>query len=143
MGDVTPLPLQWREMRDDDRNYVLSSWLRSYAEAPEFRSLQRPVYFALYEPLVKQLMARSTIAIAWTETLPESVLGWVAIEGVHTLHYACTKRRFRKVGIARWMLGEMRDLPVVYTHMPTLAATRLIGSAWTYDPMARFEKKAA
>lgn len=140
---TTLLDLQWREMREDDRNYVLSSWLCSYAEAPEFRRLARGVYFKLYEPVVKDLLARSTVAIAWTPELPDSILGWLAVEGDDLVHYWLTKPRFRKLGVARWMIRDLAELPAVFTHSPTPVASRLIGPAWTYDPMRRFEKRAA
>lgn len=137
------LDLQWREMRDEDRNYVLSSWLRSYAEGPEFRSIARGVYFELYEPVVKRLLERSTVAIAWDPALPHTVLGYLVVEGDSVIHYVCVKRRFRRCGIGRWMTRDLAKLPATFTHAATLAASRLCGSEWTYDPMRRFEKKAA
>jgi GNAT superfamily N-acetyltransferase len=136
------LDLQWREMRDEDRNYVLSSWLRSYADSSEFRHLARGVYFALYEPVVKQLLKRSTVAVAYTADLPDSILGWLAVEG-DIVHYALVKPRWRKLGIGRWMTQDLKDMPAVYTHAPTLAGSRLVGDAWTYQPMRRFEKKVS
>lgn len=135
------LPLRWRPMREEDRNYILSSWLRSYAEAPEFRSIARGVYFALYEDVVKRLLERSTVAIAWTPELADSILGWLAVEGPDTVHYFLVKPRWRGLGIARWMTGELAELPATFTHTPTPVASRLIGPAWKHDPMRRFEQK--
>lgn len=140
------LDLQWREFRRDDEqeyNYVLSSWLRSYGECPEFRSMARGVYFALYEPVVKRLLERSTVAVAWTCDLPHTVLGWLAVEGDDVVHYICTKRRFRRCGIGRWMTRDLASVPATFTHAPTLAGSRLVGPEWRYDPMRRFERKAA
>lgn len=152
---MTALALELRGLREDDeheRNYVLSSWLLSYAETSrkrrtrdtqggEFQGLTRDAYFALYEPVVKRLIERSTIAIAWTESLPDSVLGWMAVEG-DTLHYVLVKPRWRKLGIASWMLRDLRPMPAMYTHMAP-AAERLLGESWSFEPMRRFEKRAA
>jgi GNAT superfamily N-acetyltransferase len=144
---MTSLDLQWREFRPEDPteyNYVLSSWLRSYAESgDEFRQVPRATYFAVYEPVVKQLLDRSTVAIAWDSELPGTVLGYLVLEGEDLLHYFHTKRRFRRMGVGRWMLRELAELPAAYTHQPSFAATKLIGSAWTYAPERRFGKKAA
>lgn len=137
-----PLELRWREMRDEDRNYVLSSWLRSYAKGPEFKGIASGVYFALYEPAVRAMLERSTVAIAWTPELPDTVVGWLAVEGEDVVHYFLTKPRFRRCGVGRWMTKDLIELPAVFTHAPTLAASRLIGNAWTLDPMRRFERKA-
>lgn len=137
------LDLQWREMRDDDRNYVLSSWLRSYADGSEFRHLSRGVYFALYEPVVKRLLERSTVAIAFDPSMPDVVLGYLVVEGDSLVHYVLVKPRWRKLGIGRWMTRDLADMPATFTHSPTPAGSRLVGSAWSYDPMRRFERKAA
>ena len=148
-------------MRDDDRAYVISSWLNSYAEVGrrqrvvdraskdvldeggEFRGTQRSVYFALYEPIVKQLLARSTVAVATLPENPDVVLGWMAIED-DVLHYLLVKPRWRKLGIAKWLLGQLGDINAVFTHRPApTVASRLIPASWSFDPMRRFERKAA
>jgi GNAT superfamily N-acetyltransferase len=132
-----------RCMRDEDRNYVLSSWLRSYAEGPEFRNVPRSVYFGLYEPLVKQLLARSTIAVATLPDAEDVVLGWMAVED-DALHYVLVKPRWRKLGIARWLLGQISATGAVYTHAPPLReGGTLIPSAWVYDPRRRFGERQA
>jgi GNAT superfamily N-acetyltransferase len=132
-----------RAMREDDRNYVLSSWLRSYAESGEFRGVTRSVYFALYEPLVKQLLARSTVAVATLPDAPDVVLGWMAIES-DCLHYLLVKPRWRKLGIGRWLLQQIGEVDAVYTHaFPRGAGEKLVPASWSYDPMRRFERKAA
>jgi GNAT superfamily N-acetyltransferase len=127
-------------MREEDRNYVLSSWLRSYAESREFRHVPRPVYFRLYEPAVKAMLERSTVVIA---TMPESadvVLGWLATEG-EVLHYMLVKPRWRRLGIAGHLLEGMSGLALEFTHeFPTFMH---VPPSWRYDPAKRFEMKEA
>ncbi len=142
---MTELALEWRPMREEDRNYVLSSWLRSYIDSrpSEFRQTPRGVYFALYEPIVKRLMERSTVAIASTPDLPDTVLGFLVVEGASVVHYVHTKQRFRKCGIGRWMTRDLAAFPAVFTHEPSATASRLCGPEWVFDGMRRFEKRAA
>lgn len=148
-------------MRDDDRAYVISSWLNSYAEVGrrprrvdpktkevqdeggEFRGTARGAYFAIYEPIVKQLLARSTVAVATLPEEPDVVLGWMAIED-DVLHYLLVKPRWRRLGIARWLLGQLGDINAVYTHRPAPSVgARLIPASWSFDQMRRFERRAA
>lgn len=140
------LDLQWRPVNEADpteRNFVVSSWLRSYARAEEFRHVALDVYFAIYQPLVQSMLARSTVAIAHTPELPGSILGWMAVED-DVLHYALVKHRFRGLGIASWMLREMRPMRIVYTHQPVrLATRRLVGESWIYDPRRRLAERRA
>lgn len=140
---ASELGLELRPMREEDYNYVLSSWLRSYAQSPEFRSTPRCVYFALYEPIVKDLVARSTIAVATMPEAPGVVLGWLAVEG-EVLHYVLTKPRWRRLGIAEYLLADLTGLPATYTHaFPLGASQRLVPPIWTYDASRRFQRTAA
>lgn len=140
---MNDLGLQWRPMREEDRNYILSAWLRSYAEGPEFCRLFRGTFFALYQPIVEDLLARSTVAVAYFPDLPDTVAGFLVVEGDSVLHYIHTRRRFRREGIGRWMTKDMARVHATYTHQPSAIALRLCGPDWTYDPMRRFERRAA
>lgn len=131
-----------REMVADDRNYVLSSWLRSYSEGPEFRSIARPVYFALYEPVVQRLISRSYVYVACLPDARDVVLGWAAIEK-DALHYVLVKPRWRGNGIMRKLLADTAELPLTFTHIPPSRLESLIPPTWKFDPMRRFERKAA
>lgn len=149
-----------RPMVDADQHFVLSSWLTSYAEESrrsrrpaepgdpisrfraEFRSLERQVFFALYDPVVKRLMDRSTILIACLPDAQDVILGWAAFEG-DTLHYVFTKPRWRGLRIMRRLLSGTEALPLTFTHVPPMRLERFIPPAWTYDSMKRFPKKEA
>lgn len=158
---MTELALTWRAFRPDDvteRNYVISSWLKSYAdtsrrrwqrlpdgtidEGGEFQGMRLNVYYALYAPHVPRLLEQSTIAVCCTPELPDdAIVGWMALEdGV--LHYVHTKKHFRRMGVAKWMLDGVRDASLTYTHQFAHSARALIGARWSYDPMRRFEKRA-
>lgn len=147
-------------MEPGDLHYVLSSWLKSYAELArrrrvfdrekrvevdpggEFQGLARSHFFPLYEPVVQRLVARSTIAIATLPDVADSVLGWMAIEG-DVLHYVHVKPRWRKLGLARWLLGQLDGMPVTYTHTAKPDLLAKVPASWSYDGMRRFERKAA
>lgn len=159
---MTELNLEWRPFRPDDRherNHVLASWSQSYSETArrrwqrqpngdvddggEFHGMRLNVYYALYVPIVESLLARSTVVIATRPDLPpDTVIGWMAVEdGV--LHFVHTKKIWRQKGVAKWMLEGVRDVPLTYTHQFAYPARSLIGPSWRYEPMRRFEKKAA
>lgn len=109
-------------MRDSDRGLVISSWLKSFSgrsqEARDYGGPDRRVFSHDYVPIVLHLMSRSTILMACLDESPDVVLGWMAWEG-ETLHYVATKQRWRGLGVAKWMLRDFVDMPVVYTHRTT------------------------
>jgi len=157
---MTELSLEWRPFRPDDeseRSYVFASWIQSYGVTArrrfqrlpdgevdfggEFQGMRLNVYYEIYDPVVRALLERSTIVVATTPEEPDIILGWMALEdGV--LHYVHTKKRFRRFGVAKWMLDGVRDAPIVFTHQFAYPVRSLIGPKWNYDPMGRFEKKS-
>lgn len=129
------LPLQWRDLRPDERVYVLSSWIKSYAsnseDSADYHRRGVPDFGGDYAPVVRNLVARSRIIVACPVDDPSLMVGWMAIEGADTLHYLVTKPRYRRTGVAKWMVTELDGLPVIYTH-ETRKAAQLVGPKWTY-----------
>jgi len=122
-------------MEPDDRNFVLSSWLRSYAD--QQRGIARRAFFKLYESVVVNLVGRSTVIIAGLDDVPGSILGWTAIDSDdRTLHYVFVKPRWRKLGVAKSLLKDAARIDVMYTHEPPSWAK--VPASWSFEPMARF-----
>lgn len=150
---MTTLALELREMREDDRHYVLSSWLRSYAAKgwdvrqhytsresmndPEDAGLRlatnaaRLNFYDDYAPIVRSLLRRSRVLIASPDVKTDIVAGWMAWEG-NILHYFVTKPGFRRLKVATWMLQDFSQMPVVYTHRTTDLMLLGVPSAWEY-----------
>lgn len=136
------LEVTFRAMRTTDEHFVLSSWLRSYADSHEarcfFQGDLRPVFFAVYEPLVKAMLARSTVTVACLPENHDVVAGWLCAEN-DTLHYVLAKPKFRGMAVAKRLLDGMEELPVSYSHITQPAKKRLrFPSNWRYAPEKRF-----
>lgn len=132
-----------RELNRSDENecnLVLAGWLRTYVgERPG--GIERSVFFQLCAPVVRALIASSTVVVA---TLPEAhdvVLGWVAFDG-DVLHYVVVKPRWQRLGVASFLLRDFMGLPITYTHRTQDGMKLPVPSAWTYAPMARFQEAA-
>jgi GNAT superfamily N-acetyltransferase len=130
---MTQVPVTLREMVDADRNYVLSSWIRSYAgksrEARDYTD--RGAFARDYSPVVQALVARSRVLIAALTEEPDIIVGWAAVEG-ETLHYVLVKPRWRQLGVARWLLADFAALPVAYTHTTSDSMRCPVPETWTY-----------
>lgn len=128
-----PIELELRPMRESDRNYILSSWLRSYAgkglDARDYAEHSR--FYLDYAPVVRALCERSQVIVACMPDASDVVIGWMAIEG-DALHYVCVKPRWRRLGVARWMLQDYARSPAVFTHRTTDAMRCRIPAAWEY-----------
>lgn len=131
-------------MRADDRNYILSSWTRSYAgrarEAREYATLD--AFYEDYGPIVSALLDRSRVLVAALKEDPDIIVGWLAIED-ETLHYALVKPRWRKLGVARWMLSELAEVPLSYSHVTSDALRCPIPAAWAFRRFRIWPRRAA
>ena len=147
-----PEPPTLRGLNDadpDDRNHVTFNWLRSYVEATGIRDrpamtrhgLEYSVFFELYRPIVRAITARSTVMFAAVPDVPTAFYGWAAFEG-DLLHYVYVKPRWRRLGIASWLLRDFLKLPVTYTHRTRDGMRLPVPEAWTYAPMRRFAEAA-
>lgn len=127
--------LQLRPMRPSDEHLVLSSWLRSYAaksvDALDYTGRAFGLFSTDYAPVVRALMARSSVVVACLREEPDSVVGWMAIED-DAVHYVLVKPRWRRLGVARWMLSGIALLPLVFTHRTTDATKCPIPEGWIY-----------
>lgn len=147
--DIVLRPLNERDA--NECHLVLGTWLDSYARSnlaldscPKCqwgikdvtrRMFPFAVFHRLYGPVVNDAFARSTIVIASSPEVTDSVLGWMATEG-NTIHYVFVKPRWRRIGVARKLLAGAESVPVSYSHEPPRWAK--LPASWRYAPEARF-----
>lgn len=128
-------PMKLRPMLETDRALVINSWVRSFSErsheARDYVGEAMGLFGHDYTRVVISLLERSKVAIACLEDNPDAAVGWMCWEG-DTLHYVLTKRRWRRLGVARWMLQDFASMPVVYTHRTREAAQCPIPRGWAY-----------
>ena len=90
---------------EDDRSFILSSWLKSYRGSEFAQRLPADVYWSRYGHVgvVEDSFMRSRV---WVATLHEErtwIYGWAAVEG-DLLHYVFVRREDRKAGIGRALM---------------------------------------
>lgn len=140
--------LELRTMTADDRPYVISSWLRSFAwEGREAKAYApRPirgtpwhpprVFFEDYAPVVQNLITRSTVIVAGLRGIADSIVGWFALEGT-TLHYLLVKPKFRRLGVAKWLIGDAALQPLTFTHLVRDIEPTTDGDGRSVPPLIR------
>lgn len=140
--------LEWRSERPEDRHFVLSSWMRSFEKGgDEARCYaDRRRYFEDHQPVVKDILARSSVLVACLPDASDVVVGWMCVEA-ETLHYIQVKPRFRRSGVASWMLEQFRNVALSYSHRTRdfgrFAMTFLPpGAPWTYRPLRKYSERA-
>lgn len=132
-----PISLRIRPMEPGDRNFILSSWLRSYigknvAQGKDGYADVRAYFYEDYAPVIRDLVERSTILVACLEDEPSSIVAWLAAEGDDIIHYVLVKPRWRRLGVAKWLLQDLASVRAHFTHVTADARKCQIPEAWTY-----------
>ena len=122
-------------MRESDRAFVLHSWVTSYAarsrDARDYEGAAFSLFSTDYAHIVRDLVSRSNVLVACLKDAPDTVIGWMAIEN-DALHYVLVKPRWRRMGVARWLLAALAGIPLVVTHRTSLSAKCPVPKEWIY-----------
>ena len=117
-----------RPFAREDRPFTIKTWLRSYeGSAPHSRECRgqyltevnpqlgaqvRDSYYNLGNDLVDAVLSRTTTIIACHRTEPDVIVGFITGEVAHgalVVHYIFSMKRYRNMGIARDLLGQLRS----------------------------------
>ena len=95
-----------REMKDEDQNFILASWIKSsYANITGYRE-KYPIFHKNMEAIIKKRLANKEF-MAYVACLDEDedfILGYAIFGGDYTLHFTFVKQAFKKMGICKKLL---------------------------------------
>jgi GNAT superfamily N-acetyltransferase len=112
------LRLQWAEMPESYRAFVVTKWLNSNREGNKyFKLIDESAYFGRYKAFLNELLALPGLAIriARLSSEPDVLLGFsVMREEQGILHYVFVHRHHQSQGIARALVPV---IPKAFTHL--------------------------
>jgi hypothetical protein len=138
------LPVSYRQACVDDRNFILSSWLRSYRYSSAATKVPNDIYFSErgQEGLCKRLLSNCHTVIACDRDEPEQIYGWMCWRpGV--LHFTLVKSIYRGHGLLSAMFDVARlgqKEPLVVTHYTRPASRWRERRTVIYNPYLLLEE---
>lgn len=106
-----------RYYQDDDKNFILSSWLRSYRNSQFAKKIQPEIYYANHARVVEHMIQTCTILVACDPTAPYVTYGYICYQP-ELIHYIYVKYPFRKLKIATILLeSSLLKPPYIITHL--------------------------
>jgi GNAT superfamily N-acetyltransferase len=119
----------------DAKSLVYATWLRSYEHSsPMAKNIPRAVFFKEHHKILDGIFERNpavrlavmpddpSVVFGWAVSEPRSQVsivdrdaGTMRVDPVALLHYVYVKPDFRKYGIAKALLADLRK-PFIYTH---------------------------
>lgn len=126
------LPVAYRQSRDDDRAFILSTWLRSYKGRGMSYGVDADAYYAGERIVAERLLDAYGATIACADDDDDVIYGWVVADG-QIVHYGYVKRELRHAGLEECLLSEAGvdpGKPATQTHLiPAFADLEM-----AYDP---------
>ena len=139
-----------RPATDNDKNFILNSWLKSFKGSDFAKGLRNGVYFNNHHALLQALWGRCEVQVVVNPEDSESIIGYVVSEvrtdladdAVFILHFAYVKHIYRKMGIAKAAVAHAvgsHSGAKCYTHQLIGCRTLLKEDAgWVYNPYLLF-----
>lgn len=132
-----------RQMVDGDFNFIINSWLRSYADGSHFcKRIRNDVFYKYHHIAVTRMLSRpaSKVLVACDPVDPSVILGYLSFdlfEGKPLVNYIYVKSAFRRLGVASSLVTSAGiDLNMaVFSHWtkPTDALVKKFPGL-TYNP---------
>lgn len=110
-----------RDYVPDDRNFILTTFLRGlYEDNDFFHQIKKRTFFENYENGVKHLLTKpnSFTRVACLKESEDVILGYAILEKLEEnfiLHWVYTKHLWRKIGIAKDLLAPYKIKYITHT----------------------------
>jgi hypothetical protein len=108
-----------RPFKDEDENFVFRTWLEHYRQQSKItKNILKTTYFAGQHKVIERILKRSLTIIAAFEDSPSTILGYLVLEMTTppTIHWMYVKGSWRRMGIAKSLLGKLNPNSCAFTH---------------------------
>ena len=131
--------LAYRLAAEPDLGFVFDSWINSYRDAHAAGMIAYEDWAAVMRQAIERVLARDGCELYVAHHPGEDdgktdLYGWAALEG-QLVHYVYVKRPFRRLGIARGLLGAGKVQPRFSYTCKTIIVSQLReampGARWT------------
>lgn len=130
---MTTDPFRITDMQTDDRAFMLSTWLRSFAESRAGEKLGLE-YWARARDIAETLLVSCDVRVLRPTDYDRGIVAWAcANPDTGRLHFAYTKRPFRRLGLA-WRVIRAHGELTHFTHARDPQTRFLKRAGMVYDP---------
>jgi GNAT superfamily N-acetyltransferase len=142
--------LKLREMEEKDKNFLMSSWLRSFKGSYYAGPIQNDMYWKVYQNVLERILRRKDVivSIACNPKNPGQIFGYLVLEETErmpTVHWIYVKQAFRGFGIAKTLLeqlGVAKDTEFYYTFKVKITPSLLASWKGRFNPNIVRQRRA-
>lgn len=113
------MELHFRKIETDDTSLIYSAWLKSYRGLPYGRTMTTSIFFDGHKKVVEGILDVSEVLLAVNPEDHAEVYGFICYNN-DMLHYAYTKYKYRKLGIATSLMNKVGGIAqfTLTSHLP-------------------------
>lgn len=104
------LPLKVRPMNENDKAFIVQTWVKSYRAGNDFvKLIPPPYYYPGQKDVINKALAISKTDVACDPENEDVIYGWASSMQLEepVFHYAYVKSAFRGFGIGRILIGDL------------------------------------
>jgi GNAT superfamily N-acetyltransferase len=139
---MAKLPVKIRDFRDEDLNFILNSWLKSFKPSYYAGSIPDDMYWDVYESVFRRILKNSDVNVACDPESEYTIYGYSVTEDldVPVVHWIYVKQPFRSLGIAKDLVNasDLFNRDSYYTFR--VADCKMLCSPEGLLPRARFNQ---
>ena len=106
-------PVTTRPMKEEDRSFVFSTWLKSYRQSEWARSMSNDTFFSYHKHIVEEILNKPGTAVnvlCGIDGDEDTLYGYVVAEKVadkYLVHFMYCKYSFRKMGLMSKLIQDL------------------------------------
>jgi hypothetical protein len=133
-------------MKEEDKSFIFSSWLRSYRNSHFASPLCNAVYFEHHKKIVEQLLNNAEVVILCAKNDEDHIYSFICYSHLSpklsTIHFIYTKYPYRKMGIAQHLynlaVGGTSGATICITHYSAHLKQKITDLNIIYNPYLLF-----
>lgn len=118
-----------RTYKEDDTNFILNSWLKSFRNAPFSQNIAAHLYFEVQKRIIQHCLERHDIRVICVADDEYHIVGYCSFNendaGVVNVDYLYIKSPYRRFGLAKELIKDIRSKFPVGTDLRTDAVTTM------------------
>ncbi len=125
--------MQIRDYQDDDRNFILATFLRAlYHGGSQYSLMHKNTFMGHYKHMAEALVDHQNIKVACLTEDPSVILGYsISIPHKQALTFVFVKQAWRNIGIAKDLVLENTKF---FTHYTTVGLSIAKHKGLRFDP---------
>lgn len=123
-----------RSFKDEDTNFILNSWLKSFRNAPFSKTIDDDLYYEVQKRVILHSLNHHDVRVICTPDDDQHILGYASFNeetpNIIDVDYVYVKSPYRKFGLAKELIKDIRSKFPLDMKLKTDVVTQCMIRIW-------------